>query len=185
MSDALSSGILAEFGDEQALARACVHLRSLGYRELEAFTPFASEEVMEALEIPRSRIPLVTLLASLVGAGLGYFIMWATNVFDYPIDVGGRDPHPWPAFIPITFETAVLFGGVCTFFAFFVFCRLPRLWHALFEDPGFHEVTTDRFFLAVSSKDPRFDVAYTTHELNELSPLRVAVFPPERSERWS
>jgi hypothetical protein len=175
MSDP-QEGLLVEFDDEQALARACKHLRELGYRDLEAFTPFASEEVMEALELPKSRVPLVTLLAGLFGAGLGYFILWITTVWDYPLNVGGRPPHPWPAFIPITFETAVLFGGVCSFIAFFVFSRLPRLWHPVFAVPGFAEVTTDRFFLAVSSVDPRFDSARTTHELNELSPLRVVRF---------
>ncbi len=177
MSDEPKEGLLVEFDDEHALARACTHLRGLGYRDLEAFTPFASEAVIEALEIPRSRVPLVTLLSGLFGAGLGYFILWATNVWDFPIDVGGKDPHPWPAFIPITFETAVLFGGGCSFVAFFVFSRLPKLWHPLFEVPGFREVTTDRFYLAISSADPLFDVARTAHELNELSPLRVVFFP--------
>lgn len=177
MSEEPKEGLLVEFDDEHALARACKHMRELGYRDLEAFTPFASEEVMEALELPRSRVPLVTLLAGLFGAGLGYFILWITNVWDYPLNVGGRTQHPWPAFIPITFETAVLFGGVFSFLAFFAFSRLPKLWHPLFEVPGFSAVTVDRFFLAVSSADPFFDVARTVHELNECSPLRIAFFP--------
>ncbi len=180
MLDDATGGLLAQFEDEHALARACAYMRERGYAALEAFAPFPSDEVMEALELPPSRVPLVTLLTALFGAGLGYFVLWITNVWDYPLDVGGRAQHPWPAFIPITFETAILFGGVCSFVAFFVFSRLPRLWHPLFEAPGFRDVTSDGFFLAIASADPRFEAARTAHELSACSPLRVVAFPSGR-----
>ena len=108
----MGEGLLAEFEDEGALARAAHALRAEGYRELEAFMPFPSEEVLEALEVPKSRVPLFVLMGALLGGSLGYLVLWWTNVVDYPLDVGGRDPHPWPAFLPITFESAILLGGV-------------------------------------------------------------------------
>jgi len=170
---------LAEFEDEEALARAAHGLRASGYRKLEAFMPFPSEEVLEALAVPRSRLPLLVLIGAMLGGALGYLIMWWTNVIDYDVDVAGRDPHPWPAFIPITFETAVLLGGLAAFIGFFALSRLPRLWRPVFEVPGFERATSDGFFLAVAADDPQFDAEQTPRELRERGSLRVVSFPLE------
>lgn len=175
-----SEGLLAEFGGEEELAHAAHRMRALGYRSVEAFMPYPSEEVMEALDLPRSRLPILVLIGAVLGGSLGYLIMWWTNVIDYPLDVGGRAPHPWPAFIPITFETSVLFGGVAAFLGFFLLCRLPRLWHPLFEIPGFDRVTSDGFFLAVSADDPRFEAERTAREL-EGHGARVLPFSSEEA----
>lgn len=175
----MPEGVLAEFADELALARAAQSMRANGYRSLEAFMPFPSEEVLEALEVPRSRLPLLVLLGGLIGAAVGYLVMWWTNVIDYDVDVGGRDPHPWPAFIPITFETAILFGGVAAFAGFFILSRLPQLWRPVFEVPGFERATSHGFFLTVSADDPCFDIERTTAELRNYGSLRVVSFPDE------
>ncbi len=173
----MGEGLLAEFEDEGALARAAHALRAEGYRELEAFMPFPSEEVLEALEVPKSRVPLFVLMGALLGGSLGYLVLWWTNVVDYPLDVGGRDPHPWPAFLPITFESAILLGGVAAFVGFFLLSRLPRLWHPVFEVPGFERATSDAFFLSVSAADPRFDLERTSRALDGYAALRVVRFP--------
>ncbi len=43
-------------------------------------------------------------------------MMYFMNAVDFPINVGNRPPHSPPAFIPITFELAVLLGGTSAFF---------------------------------------------------------------------
>ena len=42
-------------------------------------------------------------------------MMYFMNVVDFPINIGNRPPHSPPAFIPITFELAVLLGGSSAF----------------------------------------------------------------------
>lgn len=179
----MREGLLAELADEAALARAVRHLYAIGYRDIDAFTPFPSEVVSHAMELPRSRLPFIVLLGAIAGGSLGYLIMFFTNVIDYPLDVGGRDPNPWPAFIPVTFESAVLLGGISAFIGFFALVRLPKLWHPLFEVPAFRRVTRDGFFLAVSSRDRCFDLERTAAELRECDALAIDRFGFGEEER--
>ena len=81
-----------------------------------------------------------------------------------------------PAFIPITFESGVLFASFASFFGVFAACGLPRLHHPLFEVEGFERASHDRYFLAVGTEDPRFDLALTRADLEDTNPLRVAPF---------
>lgn len=177
----MREGLLVEVPDEHALARAITQLRAQGYRELEAFTPFPSEEVTEAMELPRSRLPLLVLLGAIAGGTLAYLIMWGTNVVDYPLNIGGRELHAWPAFIPITFETAVLFGGLAAFFGFFALSRLPRPWQPVFEVSAFDRVTSDGYFLAVWPRDYE-DAERARRELEAFSPICVLSIPGPREE---
>lgn len=178
-----SEGLLAEFEGEEELAHAAHQMRALGYRNIEAFMPYPSEEVMEALDVPRSRLPILVLFGAVLGGSLAYLTLWWTNIIDYPLDVGGRAPHPWPAFIPITFEVSVLFGGAAAFLGFFLLCGLPRLWHPLFEMPGFGRVTSDGFFLVISADDPRFEAGRTTRDLEDHGSPRIVSFTSEGAPR--
>lgn len=168
-------GIVAEYGDEAALVAAIRAMRDDGYRALDALAPFPTDAVCEALELPRSRIPWITGVGALIGGALAYLVLWWTQVVDYPLNVGGRAPHPWPAFVPITFETTVLVGGVATFFAFFVACGLPRLWHPLFELGGIERASVDRWFLVLDADDARFSEA-SAGALVATGALRVERF---------
>lgn len=169
-------GLIAEFETVEELVSGIEELRRLGYRALDAHTPFSSDEVIEALELPRSRVPLIVLIGGLVGMTLGYGIPWLTNVVDYPLNVGGRPNNAVPAFIPLVFETGVLVAATFGFFGFLFLCKLPRLWHPIMDVQGFERATTDRFWLSVSSEDAKFDFERTIDDLLALSPLRVERF---------
>src|SRR5215831_7981802 len=105
-------GLLAEFDQPTALVQAVVRAREAGYRRLDAFTPFPIEELTEALEFRRTRMPLVIFLGGVVGCVSGYLLQWYCNAFDYPINVGGRPLNSWPAFIPVMFELTVLIAAL-------------------------------------------------------------------------
>jgi hypothetical protein len=109
----------------------------------------------------------------LTGAAVGYLIQFWTKAIDYPINVGGRPDDSAPAFIPITFETAILFGALSTFFGLLWLCRLPRLWHPVFEVEGFERTTTDRFWLCVDRTDPCFSADSLMRKLEDLGALRI------------
>ena len=109
-------------------------------------------------------------------AAVGFVFQWFCNAWSYPLNTGGRPAFAIPAFIPITFESGVLFASFSSFFGVFIICGLPRLYHPLFEVPGFERATHDRYFLAVDALDPRFDARDTRGELERLGCLRVVGF---------
>jgi hypothetical protein len=150
----MNPGCLAEFPDAPSLLQAARALRDRHYRRLDAFTPYEVEGLDQALGLERSWLTWILFPLALSGAGIGYLIQWYVNAVDYPLNVGGRPPHSWPMFIPITFETGILFTGVLGFLLFFLLSRLPKLWHPLFQVPEFASASVDGFWLGIDRRDP-------------------------------
>jgi hypothetical protein len=171
--------VLAEFSDAAALAAAISQLRARGYRELDAYTPYSTEEVREALAWQRSRLSWLVLLGALLGGAGAYLLQWYLVAFLYPLNVGGRPPHMPLAFVPISFEMAVLGGAVAAFLSVLVGGRLLRWWDPVFEAEGFETASVDRFWLEVRDADPRFDATETLREVEELKPLRQLLLEEE------
>jgi hypothetical protein len=146
--------MLAEYADEDAIAAAIRALHGEGYRRLEAYLPFPSHVVEDALGHPRSRLPFAIFGCGLCGAGGAYFLQWLLVGYLYPLDAGGRPPHFPLAFVIIAFEMGVLLAGLAAFFGTLVLGRLVRLTDEVQGTPGFESVTRDRFWLEVSLGDP-------------------------------
>jgi Protein of unknown function (DUF3341) len=163
------SGILAEFETPDAFEKAFEVLRRRGYTRLDAWTPYPVGGVVRGG--PESPVPWAMLGAGLLGGGIGYFVQWWVNVSAFPIDVGGRPLHSAPAFIPITFESAILAASVTGFVVMVARCGLPRLHHPLFEVEGFERASMDRFWLGVDGADPVFD-GDVARELEHLGARR-------------
>jgi len=176
----MAGDLLAEFEEPEALVEAIHLLREAGLRELESFTPYPIRDVQEALDLPRSRIPLYCLAAGLAAGAYAYLIQWWMNGFDYPLNVGGRPLDSAPAFIPSTFEGTVLGASLAAFFGVLAFAGLPRLWHPVFEVEGFERASIDRFFLRVGCDQERFDVHRVLPLLREARALRVVELPEAR-----
>jgi hypothetical protein len=166
-------GLAAEFETHGELVRAAESAYKHGFRRLDAYTPFPIEELDEALG-RTNRIPMLVLLAGVVGGAGGYFMQWYASVVSYPINVGGRPLHSWPSFVPITFELTVLCAALTAFIAALALSGLPRPYHPMFNLPEFERASQDRFFLCIESSDPSFDPRSTRNFLEALQPLRVS-----------
>lgn len=176
-------GLMAEFGSTEALLAAARSARDHGYRRLEAYTPFSVPGLPEALGLPGDRVPLFTLLGGVIGAAGGFFMQWYAAVINYPINSGGRPLDSWPAFIPATFELAVLCAALAAFGGMLALNGLPRLRHPVFDTPDFHLASRNRFFLCVRADDPLFDSEGTHAWLAALSPVAIAQAPGRTMER--
>lgn len=168
-----AAGVVAEFESPRLLVKAAMAAQAAGLTLVEAYTPFPVPEVEEAMRLPRSPIARFVFVAGLTGAVFAYALQYWVAAVNYPINVGGMPAHSGPAFIPITFELTVLFGSITAFICLFAFTGLPRLWHPVFEVPGFESATIDRFWLGVDARDPRYDAAATQRLLVDAGALRV------------
>ncbi len=176
-------GLLADFTAAEALLAAVYAARHAGYRRLEAYTPFSVDGLPEALALPRNRVPLLALLGGILGGAGAFFMQWYSAVLNYPIDSGGRPLNSWPAFVPATFELAVLGAALASFFGMLLLNGLPRLRHPLFEVPEFDLASRDRFFLCIRSDDPQFSEEATRHWLGTQKSVRVLIVPAPEDAR--
>lgn len=146
--------LLVRFGSPEALVRAVKALQEAGCTRLDAFTPFPLPDLLERLGPPTARIGWTAALAALAGGLLTYATVYWTSVVDYPLNVGGRPLHSWPAFLPVAIVAAALWSGIATLLAMLWWCGLPRWHHPLFQAREFDRATWDKFFLAVACDDP-------------------------------
>jgi hypothetical protein len=116
MSTEQPYGLMAEFDDPNTLVAAAREARAAGYRRMDGYSPFAIEELHEALGVHHTLVPLLVLLGGIAGACSGFGLAYWVSVVAYPINVGGRPFNSWPAFIVPTFELTVLFAAVTAVF---------------------------------------------------------------------
>ena len=167
-------GIMAEFSDPTALVHAAREVHEKGYRKVEAYSPFPIEELSEALHLPRNKLPLIVLILGLLGALTGYLMQYYVTVIHFPINIGGRPLHSWPAYIIITFELTILFAAFGAVLGLLALCGLPMPYHPVFNVPRFALASRDRFFLCIEATDPLFDRAATNDFLATLEPNEVS-----------
>lgn len=169
----MRSGYLGEFRTPEELLHAVGELRHRGYRKLDAFSPFPVKGLEQALKLPRSRLNWITFPFAFSGAGLGYLVQLYCNAYDYPINVGGRPLNSVPAFIPITFEAGILTTGLTALFVLLLLCRLPQLYHPVFEADGFARSSVDTFWVGIDALDPQFNDVQVERDLRELGAIHV------------
>ena len=170
-------GLMAEFDSPTDLLLAARKAYAEGYRRMDAYSPFPIEEVSEAIGFHRSGMPFVVLVGGLLGGIGGYLMQYWISVLNYPINVGGRPLHSWPAFIVVTFEMTILGGAVFAVFGMLALNRLPMPYHPVFNVERFAFASKDWFFLCIQANDPRFDRTQTEKFLHGLNPKQVSEVP--------
>jgi hypothetical protein len=167
-------GIMAEFDTPTELVTVVRKSRAEGYRVMDAYSPFPIEELAEALHFHDRRLSLIVLLGGIAGGIAGYALEYWTSVVDYPLNVGGRPLHSWPSFIPVTFETTVLFAALSAVLGMLALNGLPMPYHPVFNVPRFALASRDRYFLFIAARDRKFDPEAARAFLRSLRPTEVS-----------
>jgi hypothetical protein len=166
-------GMMAEFDNPTDLVKATEHAYAAGYRKMDAYTPYPIEELTDALGFRKNRVPLVVLVGGILGGLSGYLLQYWISAVSFPLNIGGRPYHSWPAFIIVTFEMTILFGGISAVVGMLALNGLPMPYHPVFNNPRFTSVTRDRFFLCIEAADPKFDAVSTGSFLMGLKAIDV------------
>ncbi len=166
-------GLLAEFEDPAALVAAAERTHREGYRCVDGYSPFPIEELHEALGAHHTRLPLIVLIGGLIGCIGGYSLEYWVSVIAYPVNIGGKPFHSWPAFIPVTFECTILAAALAAVLGMLALNGLPQPYHPVFNVPRFALASRNRFFLCIEANDPKFDLELTRQFLETLEPREV------------
>ncbi|HEY5895368.1 MAG TPA: DUF3341 domain-containing protein [Chthoniobacterales bacterium] len=151
-------GMVAEYDRAEEIVSAAAEIYRQGYRRIEAFTPYPIEGLGETIGFRKTGVPLVVLVCGVLGGTLGYGMQVYSVIWSYPLNVGGRPLHSWPAFVPITFELTVLFAAFGAVLGMLALNGLPRLHHPIFNTPHFVEKNSSSFYLCILADDARYDI---------------------------
>ena len=173
MAEKKTWGLLAEFETPQVIYTACEGVRDEGYRHWDAHTPFPVHGLERAMGLSASKIPWIVLGMAIFGMVLGFTLQWWTTVIDYPIIVAGKPFFSWPAWIPVTFELAILMGAFGAVFGMFALNKLPTFHHPVFNSDRFKAATDDKFFITIEARDPLYDAKKTKKLLQQLGATNI------------
>lgn len=139
--------LVTTFEREEDILGAAEAARIRGVEIVDAYTPYAVHKLDVAIDVTPSRLPYVCFGLGLFGAAsmLG-FQFWA-NTVSWATNVGGRPWNSLPAYVPITFETMVLFAGLGTAIAFLIVAGLRPWRKAVIPDV---RALDDRFALVLA-----------------------------------
>jgi hypothetical protein len=161
-------GILASYEYLDSTVDAIENLRKAGFEGVKAYAPYPDHHIEHALGYGQSPVRVWTLVGALTGTATGFAFTTWTSV-DWPLVVGGKPIVAIPAYIPIVFEMAVLFGALSTVIGLFVLGRLPNVKPAVIYDPEF---TAGRYGVYVEADPGRLDEARRIMNAEEPIELR-------------
>ncbi len=177
MKDPRVYGLMAEFDTVNDAIVAAHRVYAAGYRKIDAYAPFPVEELSEAIGFQRNGVALICLIGGLLGGTAAYVLQWWVNTAGYPVNIGGRPLHSWPAFIIVTFEMTILFSGLSAVFGMLALNGLPQPYHPVFNVPQFDAASRDKFFIVIFATDKKYDPQATREFLESLNPTSVAEVP--------
>lgn len=142
------------FEDEDIVLSAIPKLKEKKFKVTDVISPYPIHGLDHALGLKRTRISMCAFLYGATGTSLALLMMWYMNIWDWPMDIGGKPSFNLykniPAFIPVTFESTVLCAAHGMAITFFLRSKLlPGVEPHVIDD----RMADDRFVMVIDVKD--------------------------------
>jgi mono/diheme cytochrome c family protein len=175
-------GVTALFDTADEVINAARKVSKAGYKNFDVNTPYPVHGMDRAMGLKRSKVGFVTTFLGFSGTAFILLFAFWTMSLDYPMVIGGKPFFSLPAFIPITFETTVLLGGVATVIGLLaLFANLPSNNHPLHDTDYMRAVSGDKYGIVIEAEDPGFDENEVTSFITRLGAKKVhTVYKPEK-----
>jgi len=135
--------------DEQELFASIKAVQDAGIEIFDVLTPFPVHGLDKALKLRPSKIATVGFISGAFGALAGFLFQTWTSSVAWPLNIGGKPSWAVPSFIPVTFETTVLFAVLGMIIAFLYKSKLfPGR-----KNKIYHEGITDDYFVMILDYD--------------------------------
>jgi Protein of unknown function (DUF3341) len=176
LKDTAVFGVVAEFERPEQLVDAGHHIHhDLGFKKIDALSPFPIHGIDDAIGVPRSKLGYIVFACGVFGLLNAIFMIWYTNGVDYPLVIGGKPLFAWEFSIPPMFELTILLSGFGAVIGMLALNGLPRFYHPSFNYSRFRRATDDGYLLVIEASDPKFDIEETPMTLRALGASRVEV----------
>jgi len=141
------------FDEEDVMMKAIKSFKDKGIKVKDVISPYPVHGMDDALGLSRTRISICCFLYGLTGCCLAVTMMWYMNIFDWPMDIGGKPSFNlfknFPAFVPVTFESTVLCAAHGMVITFYLRSKLlPGV-----EPPIYHSRQADDYFVMTIETD--------------------------------
>jgi len=140
------------YDDETDLLKAVKHANKEHLDIMDVYSPFPVHGLDPLLGLEESRLHIAGFVYGAIGTLTAFLGMTWIFTKDWPIIFGGKPYWSVPAFIPITFETTVLFASIGMVVTFYTVCGMgPGVTNPTLDD----RISDDKFCIA-------FDKSHTS-----------------------
>jgi hypothetical protein len=169
----ITKKIYGIFDDDDVVLKAIPKLREKKFKVTDVISPFPIHGIDNVLGLKRTRISMCAFLYGATGTSLALLMMWYMNIWDWPMDIGGKPSFALykniPAFIPVTFEITVLCAAHGMAITFFLRSKiLPGVEPNVIDD----RMADDRFVMTVELKNDA-DAAAAKAALKEVGAIYI------------
>ena len=177
MSRELKTFLVGVFEEEDQIIAVTRAVVGAGLPVHDCFTPYAVHGLDHAQKLPRSKLTYVCFGGGLLGFLTAITLQVYTQGIEtpllsgWPLIIGGKPFIPLPAFVPVTFELTVLFGGLISAAGLLAFCRLYPGKKVPLHIDG---VTNDRFAIALDPQGQGWNEARARKLLTDHGAIEVA-----------
>ena len=116
--------VVGFFDDEAVLFPAVKKVRLAGYKIHDVYTPFPVHGLDQAMGLRDTSLHTAGFIYGITGTTTALSCITWILAKDWPLNFGGKPHFALPAWIPVTFETTVLFAAVGMVLTFCYICQM-------------------------------------------------------------